>query len=157
MLNKMVDRKNRQQIKMKKILVLYGTICWLTVAAFAQDNENQKPEGGRLEALKIAYITKQLNLTPEEAQRFWPVYNQYSNEIKKVRQDGILKNVPEIDIEQQVLDIRKKYNGDFIKALSPQRANQFFKVEKEFGARVAKEWMIRRENRLQQRRPGLRQ
>jgi hypothetical protein len=153
----MVDQKNRQQIKMKKILVLYGMICWLSVAAVAQETESQKPEGGRLEALKIAYITKQLNLTPEEAQRFWPVYNQYSNEIKGARQEAFRTNEPEITTEEKLLNIRKKYNGDFVKALSPQRADQFFKVEKEFGARVAKEWMQRRQMRLQQRRPGLRQ
>jgi hypothetical protein len=143
---------------MKKLLLIYGMIGWLAIAAFSQDNENsQKPEGGRLEALKIAWLTKKLNLTPEEAQRFWPVYNQYSAEIKRVRENGVKQNVPEIVIEQQVLDIRKRYNGDFIKALSPQRADQFFRLEKEFGAFVTKELMQRRQMRLQQRRPNFRQ
>jgi len=162
MLSKMAEQKNQQRIKneMKKFGLIYGMICWLTFVVVAQDNENnnnQKPDGSRLEALKIGYITKKLNLTPEEAQKFWPVYNQYAAEIKKVRQDAILKNVPEIDIEEQVLNIRKKYNGEFIKALSPQRTDQFFKAEKEFGTFVTKELMIRRQNRIQQRRPLLRQ
>jgi len=161
MLNKMAEQKNRQRIKnkMKKIGFIYGIICWLALTAIAQDNDNnnQKPDGSRLEALKIGYITKKLNLTPEEAQKFWPVYNQYATEIKKVRQDAVLKNVPEIDVEEQVLNIRKKYNGEFMKALSPQRTDQFFKAEKEFGAFVTKELMIRRQNRIQQRRPLLRQ
>ena len=33
---------------------------------------------------KIAFITKQLYLTPKEAQKFWPVYNQFSNERKQL-------------------------------------------------------------------------
>jgi hypothetical protein len=153
-------QKNQQRIKMKmkRLGLIYGMICWLTLAVVAQDNDgnNQKPDGSRLEAYKIAYITNKLKLTPEEAQKFWPVYNQYATEIKKVRQDAVVKNVPEIDIDEQVLNIRKKYNGEFVKALSPQRTDQFFKAEKEFGAFVTKELMIRRQNRMQ-RRPLLRQ
>ena len=153
-------QKNQQRIEseMKKFGLIYVMICWLAVASFAQDTENeQKPNGARLEALKIGYLTKKLNLTPEEAERFWPVYNQYASEIKRVRQDAVLKNVPEIDVDEQVLNIRKKYNGEFVKALSPQRADQFFKAEKEFGAFVTRELMTRRQNRIQQRRPLLRQ
>ena len=134
-------------------------VCLLAVTAFAQDNENeQKPTGERLQALKIAYITKKLNLTPEEAQRFWPVYNQYEAELKKVRQDGNAKGVPIIEIDEQVLNIKKKYNGEFIKAVGAPRTDQFFKAEKEFGAFVTKELIQRRQqNRLQQRRPMFRQ
>jgi Spy/CpxP family protein refolding chaperone len=134
-------------------------ICWLALAATAQDNDNnnQKPDGSRLEALKIGYVTKKLNLTPEEAQKFWPVYNQYSSEIRKVRIDAIQNKEEEIVTEEKVLNIRKKYNSEFAKALSPQRVDQFFRCEKEFGAFVTKELMIRRQNRMQQRRPLLRQ
>jgi hypothetical protein len=135
-------------------------ICWLAVAVVAQDNNTdntQKPDGSRLEALKIAYISKKLNLTPEEAQRFWPVYNQYSAEIKQVRKNSIQTNEPQIQTDEKILNIRKKYNGDFEKALSPQRADEFFKCEKEFGAFVTKELIQRRNMRAQQRRPLFRQ
>jgi hypothetical protein len=144
---------------MKKLGLIYGMICWLTLAAVAQDNDNnnnQKPDGSRLEALKIAYISKKLNLTPGEAEKFWPVYNQYSGEIKKVRTDAIQNKEEEIVTEEKVLNIRKRYNGEFVKALSPQRADQFFRCEKEFGAFVTRE-IIRRNQRMQQRRPLLRQ
>ncbi len=143
---------------MKKLGLLYGMICWLSLAVIAQENDNnQKPDGSRLEALKIAYITKRLNLTPEEAQKFWPVYNQYSGEIRKVRMDAKQNQEVEIVTEEKVLNIRKKYNGEFAKALPPQRVDQFFRSEKEFGAFITKE-IIRRNQRMpQQRRPLLRQ
>jgi len=144
---------------MKKLGLIYGIICWLSLTVLAQDNDNnQKPDGSRLEALKIAFITKRLNLTPEEAQKFWPVYNQYSGEIRKVRMDAIQNKEEEIATEEKVLNIRKKYNGEFAKALSPQRVDQFFRSEKEFGAFVQREVMQRRNMRMQQqRRPLLRQ
>jgi len=158
MLMKIMEQKNRQRIKMKKFFLIYGVIFLFALGVFAQDNEpNQKPGGGRIAVLKIAYISKQLNLTPEEAQRFWPVYNQYEGEIKKIRLDAVQGQEPEITTEEKVLNVRKKYNGEFIKALSPQRADQFFKCEKEFGAFVTKELMQRRQMRMQQRRPNFRQ
>jgi hypothetical protein len=144
---------------MKKLGLIYGMICWLSLTALAQDNDNnQKPDGSRLEALKIGYLSKKLNLTPEEAEKFWPVYNQYSGEIRNVRIDAKQNKEEEIVTEEKILNIRKKYNGEFAKALSPQRVDQFFRAEKEFGAFVTKEIMQRRNMRMQQqRRPLLRQ
>ncbi|WP_315820109.1 hypothetical protein [Paraflavitalea speifideaquila] len=74
-----------------------------------------------MEALKIAYLTQKLNLSTEEAQRFWPIYNKYAAEIRKVRVDGRLNKEDEIEIEEKLLNIRKKYNGEFTKALSAER------------------------------------
>ena len=42
-----------------------------------QQQQQQQGDGGRLKAYQIAYLTNKLNLKPEEAQRFWPVFNQY--------------------------------------------------------------------------------
>jgi hypothetical protein len=39
----------------------------------------------RIEPMKIAFITQKLNLTAEEAQKFWPVYNKFSDELQKLR------------------------------------------------------------------------
>jgi|ERR1022692_487607 hypothetical protein len=143
---------------MKKLGLIFGMICWLTLAVLAQGNDNnQKPDGSRLESLKIMYISKKLNLTPQEAEKFWPIYNQYAAEIKKVRVDANLSGEGSLEVDEKILNIRKKYNGDFAKALSPQRADQFFRSEKEFGAFVQKEIMQRRNMRMQQRRPLLRQ
>src|SRR4051812_35068347 len=79
----------------------------------------QEPDGGaRLQALKIAWLTKKLDLSPDEAQRFWPIYNKYTDEIRAIRQDQKQKNTPEIEVEDKILGVRKKYNGEFSKALS---------------------------------------
>jgi Spy/CpxP family protein refolding chaperone len=54
----------------------------------------QPPGGGpsekkreQIHAQKIAFISTQLNLTPDEAQKFWPIYNQYEAEIEKIRKE----------------------------------------------------------------------
>jgi len=135
---------------MKRLCLLYGMIFWLFGVASAQDGVN-------LGALKIAYITKRLNLSTEEAQRFWPIYNQYDEELRMTRQQAKKDGLPEIDIEERVLNVRKKYNYEFTKALSPEKVNTLFRSEKEFGNFVQRE-MQRRQLRIQQqqRRPMLR-
>jgi hypothetical protein len=142
---------------MKKFLLTAGIICSLVLSGVAQDNtETQKADGSRIETLKIAYISEKLKLTPEEAEKFWPVYNKYMDEIRGARQ-SYQADKDEIKLEENILNIRKKYSVDFNKALSPAKVNLFFRTEKEFATVVQKTLIERRQQRIQQRRPLLRQ
>jgi len=139
---------------MKKLLLIIGMLVGVAVVAVAQDDgEKAGGDGGRIEALKIGYLTKKLNLSTEEAQKFWPIYNQYMTEIRKTRQDARQNKEGELPTEEKLLNIRKKYNGEFNKALSTEKVNQFFKAEKEFGTVLQKELMERRMQRVENRRP----
>ena len=131
---------------MKRFLLLSFFV--ITVSVSLAQNGNRKLEP--LEPLKIAYITKRLDLSPEEAQKFWPIYNLYAEELKRARQDAIRNNKSEIELDESLLNIRKKYSVQFGRALSPQKIDIFFKSEKEFGAYVQKE-MERRQLKNQRR------
>jgi hypothetical protein len=132
---------------MKRLLPLLFLICTLSV--FSQEGDAQDPNGSRIEALKIAYITKKLNLSPDEAQRFWPIYNNYAAELRQARIEQRKDRSSELDTEEKVLHIRKKYNTEFSKALSAEKVNTFFRSEKDFGNYVQKELMERRQLRQQ--------
>jgi hypothetical protein len=54
-------------------IILFTILCYHFVPA-----QNRKE---KVETFKIAFITNALNLTPDEAQKFWPIFNEY--EIKK--------------------------------------------------------------------------
>ncbi len=125
---------------MKKF-VLITTLALFFIARIQAQN------GERLQALKIAWLTQKLDLTPEEAQRFWPVYNKYTSEIKAVRQEGAEKNSTVIEVEDKVLAVRKKYNGEFLKVLSPEKVNTFFRLEVDFNKIVQRELQERRMDR----------
>jgi hypothetical protein len=127
---------------MKRLLLLTGFVFTFLIGV-AQN-------GNRLEALKIAYITKKLDLSPEEAQKFWPIYNQYSAELKQARQTATRNNSSEIELDEATLNIRKKYSSQFSQVLSPQKVDTFFKSEKEFGHYVQKE-MERRQLKNQRK------
>ena len=130
---------------MKNIYLIVSFLVAFSFSSFAQD-------GGKLQAYKIAYLTNKLSLTPQEAQRFWPVYNQYENELREVRKESRQGGKDELEREEKVLNIRKKYNSEFAKIISPEKVNTLFRSEKEFTALVQKEMMERRNNKKDKNR-----
>lgn len=133
-----------------KIFLLAAMIMISAFAAKAQDappvDENQKQE--KIQALYVAYITQQLALTPDEAQKFWPVHTQFTNELKGVKTD-----MPELEKQQAVLNIKKKYQDNFNRVLGPKRCERFFKMDGEFKRKLLER--IRKQN-ANQPRPKLR-
>ena len=133
---------------MKKIYTILLSMMFFH-GAMAQDDQHGL---GRLEAYKIAYLTKKLNLSPQEAQQFWPIYNKYQQEIKSARADLKTNRPDEIQLEERMLNIRKKYNSEFSKALNPEKVNTLYKSEKEFGHMVQKELIERRQQKTDNRK-----
>ncbi|MFK7832529.1 MAG: sensor of ECF-type sigma factor [Winogradskyella sp.] len=68
---------------MKKIVFTLLFIA-ITTITFAQKGERKE----RIKALKIALITEKLELTKDEAQKFWPIYNAHEQEMEMLRING---------------------------------------------------------------------
>ncbi len=111
---------------MKKYFTLF--LLFIGSISFSYGQKNNHNE--KIQALKIAFITQRLQLTPTEAEKFWPVYSQYENEMKilLVNQKG--RDV--LETEEKVLNIRKKYKPDFEKILGNERMNSVFNAEQDF-------------------------
>ncbi len=110
-----------------KQMMLLMMVC-LTITALAQpERPKMRPGQGmqKLESMHIAYLTRELALTPEEAQQFWPIYNKYRKELKTTFMQGAGASDP-LEQQQKMLDIRKKYRGEFAKSLGNERANRVF-------------------------------
>lgn len=133
---------------MKQFLLLLSFLIGYTFTGMAQED---RPVEGRIEAYKIAFLTKKLSLSPEEAQKFWPIYNKYSDEIRRVQIESRQNKIDEIKREEMILNIRKKFNSEFTKALTSDKVNTFFRVEKEFNGQVQKEMLERRQQRMEGR------
>jgi Skp family chaperone for outer membrane proteins len=107
----------------------------------------------KIEAMHSAYITEKVGLTQDEAQKFWPIYNQYHadmEELQKQRRQnartikdaGGIDNMKdadvqklianEIDIKSRELDLRKKYIVQFETVLSVKKVAKFFIAEEQF-------------------------
>ena len=125
---------------MKKILLFILFCVNINYFCFAQSGKRNK-----VETLYIAYLTKQLALTADEAKQFWPVYQNYRSEIKSARQ--LQKD--ELDWEEETLNIRKKYRPEFKKILvDEQRVSRVYKAERNFRLMLRKEQLRRQSDRI---------
>ena len=145
----MLKRIN-QNLKMKKYILLLLVMLGSFAGIKAQDGNDTRAE--KIQALKIAFITQKLQLTTQEAEKFWPVYNQYDNEIRNIQLSSRDPNLPPLETEEKLLNTRKKYVPSFEKAIGPQKVNRLFGIERDF-----RDILIRRlQNRNQQRLNPLR-
>jgi hypothetical protein len=135
---------------MKKIVLSFLFSFFVVAITLAQPPERPmgprgkgpRPSKENVEALKVAFITKHLNLNAEEAQKFWPAYNACFEELKKARQE---KKEDVLAFEEAALNIRKKYKNDFKKALgSDERVNKAMGADRAFMSMIKDELQHRR-------------
>ena len=153
---------------MKNIIILLFTA--LSIASFAQQEEMPKmgPQAQeKIKAAHIAFITERLGLTPAEAEKFWPVYREFSMKRNDLRhQFNQRKNHPDpnkpveqnekemveygLQLKQQELDLEKEYSGKLMNVISPQKVMQLRTAEEDFRRLVIKQ--IQQRQSMQQQR-----
>lgn len=119
------------------------TTCF-ALASHAQQDDTPPPgpAPSNIIGLKMAFVTKQLALTNEEAQKFWPVYYSYTAELRKLR---LRKREDVLALEEDMLNLRKKYRTEFKKILiSDDRVNKTLTADRDFLIVVRKELQQRR-------------
>jgi hypothetical protein len=121
------------------IVLLLLAACTL----FAQPGDPAVAQPANIMGLKMAFVTKQLSLTNEEAQKFWPVYYSYTAELRKTRQAK--KGGDVLEMEEGMLNVRKKYKTEFKKILTADdRVNKALTVDRDFLNVVKKEMQQRK-------------
>lgn len=129
---------------MKKYILYFFLTLFTATGAMAQQ---QRPMGSpekreqKIEALYIAFMTRELKLTEDEAQKFWPIHAQFDNELRAVSLE-----TPELDRQQQLLNIKKRYQDRFTKILGPARTNDFYSKDTEFRKKLVERLRNMRQN-----------
>jgi hypothetical protein len=133
--------------KMRLILLLIIP-AFFTLTAQAQPD--RPGDNKDIEMLKVKFLTDKLDLTIEEGQKFWPIYNDYQHEMNTLR-DQKFKNLyatkespqqnlwSDIQSDYKILDTKKKYLKLFQTAISPQKTLALYRAEPEF-----REFLMRR-------------
>jgi hypothetical protein len=154
---------------MKRLLqILLFLIC--VVPAFAQDAEPDDdgqidPKAkDKINAARVAYITERLGLTPEEAEKFWPVYREFVQKRQELKKEFRLakksgteeSKLIELDlkIKQQELDLEKDYSGRLQKIVSAQKLITLRQAEGDFRRMLIRQ--IQQRQIRQERREGIR-
>ena len=147
---------------MKKILCLFSFIVTVFVAQAQEQPMNgqnrpamrnrqgmempprpmTKEQRERLELFSIQFITKKLDLTPAEAEKFWPLYNEQKTASRNLMQTA---KEDEIAFQEAMLVIRKKFKKDLMPILkSEERVNLALKVDRDLLNRMRNEMMRRK-------------
>jgi hypothetical protein len=149
---------------MKKILCLFGFIVTVFVAQAQEQpmisqsrpairnrqgmdrqlpqRQMTKEQRERLELFSIQFITKKLDLTPAEAEKFWPLYNEQKTASRNLMQTA---KEDEIAFQEAMLVIRKKFKKDLMPILkSEERVNLALKVDRDLLNRMRNEMMRRK-------------
>lgn len=75
----------------KLITVIVILISGLCVAQPGKLKQRFQEKKEKVKSMKVAFITNELNLTPEEAEKFWPLFNAFEEKQREIRQEK-LKN-----------------------------------------------------------------
>ncbi len=151
---------------MKKLL-LFALIFNASIGvAMAQIDTDRRDE--RLAQYRAEVFTRVLKLTPEEAQGFWPLYNEFLDKREQLQQSyNPIKQEDQMsdsEVEEHIkryferkqrdLDLEKDLNQKLRKVLPVRKIAKIPMAEREFREALIKKLQENRQKRIQDRRQG---
>jgi len=154
-------------MKRKKLIQLISLFIFtiIIVPSIAQSDLQFRGQEHheRIKSMKIAFLTDRLSLTSDEAQEFWPVYNQYQEELselrgKRAREMKKEKSVEDFSEEEaleyaecevrrieETAEVKRNYHEKFLEILPVKKVALLYEAEKDFTRRLFRE--MRRRHR----------
>lgn len=145
-------------MKNRIVICLLGILLSVSSIAMAQNRENHF-DFEKFKADKIAFITEAINLTPAEAEKFWPVYNEFEkkkwelmserHEMERSLQDELkeMSDKEYIELSKKLASFPKKdgelnleYNDKFLKILSPEKVVKLYIAEVNFRGKLLRRY-----------------
>ena len=139
---------------MKKAVLIMLMLS--SVPALRLSAQNSAVE--RLNAYKIAFFTRSLNLTSQEAEKFWPVYNEFQNKKtdiqqeraqlnRKINQTGMTMSDTErseaadnlVNMEVKEANLSLEYHKKFKEILSPAKLLRLYQAENQYRQQLLNE------------------
>ena len=146
-------------MKINKLLSLL--IVFISVNAIAQDGAFIRKKKEQIKALKVAFITDELSLTPDEASKFWPLYNAFEDkqkDIKKQKLKGYLDRMDDDSFEKlsdkeaatmlaqmestedELYQLKKKFVANLKGVISPVKILKLKKAEENFNRKLLQQY-----------------
>ncbi len=133
----------------------------ILLMGFAAMSQAQGRRGNiekKVEAKKVGYLTNKLDLSPGEAQVFWPVYNMYTDKLKSFNNyddEASLSNDEDIDAdneirnlietEKQKLSVKEEYIAKFKQVIGAEKTLILLRSERGFKREMLKSIRKRKE------------
>jgi len=151
---------------MKNTKIITVLLLFLSITTFAQGGkfrEKFQQKKDQVKAMKIAFITSELNLTPDEAAKFWPLFNEFEEKQKAIRQDKIKNYIDRSQgsekltekealnllnqmetAEEELHQLRKKFVANLKGVLPATKILKLKKAEEEFSKKLLQQYRDKR-------------
>lgn len=143
----------------KKLIII--PVLLMAILVQAQDNARNK-----VKTLKVAFLTERLDLSSQEAQLFWPIYNEHEERMEAFRRKerrqiaGRWMDASDLSpqeaeklldelmvLQTQKLEANKQYLNEVRKVLSAKKTLLLIKAEEDFKKRLLQQFRKRRGGR----------
>ncbi|MBL7967344.1 MAG: hypothetical protein JNK09_10100 [Prolixibacteraceae bacterium] len=145
---------------MKKLIIISALLFAILSISVAQERRGPSPEMfEKIKSEKISFFTGKLDLTPAEAQAFWPVYNEFDkkrfelqrqiHEFERMPEEKY-KTLSESEIEKMTnnylasfeteANLIKEYHQKFLKVLPKKKVLMIYRTENEFRSYLIREY-----------------
>lgn len=150
---------------MKRIIAIAVFIAAVSFSFAQPDDKKHEDRWEKYRAEKIAFLTSNLELSPAEAQKFWPVYNQLEKErweaqkFRREMEERVVEAEETMSDEKikqltrefagslrKEADLLVKYNEKFLEILPAGKVLKLYKAENEFRMYMIKKFRDRKKN-----------
>jgi hypothetical protein len=147
----------------KKYKLLALLLLFVSVATFGQDGsikQKFKEKKEQIKALKVAFITTELDLTADEAAKFWPLFNAFEDKQQEIRKQKLKafmdKSESSVDklsekeattlltqmesTEEELYQLKKKFIVSLKGILPAKKILKLKKAEEEFSKKLLQQY-----------------
>jgi hypothetical protein len=133
---------------------IISLFCMLIAGGLCAQQQHTPRE--KVEAMRVAFITNRLDLTPEQSRQFWPVYNSYRHDLVQLRHnffpndEGANSHLDadrQLEFEQRKLDLKKQYKPEMEQILGKAKLNRLVSAEEDFKRLLMQTMRNRRQQR----------
>ncbi|MFC2098612.1 hypothetical protein ACFLSP_02590 [Bacteroidota bacterium] len=140
------------------ILLSFCLLLTFNLSVLAQEPNNHEKRMEKYRSMKIAYFSDNMDLTPEEAEIFWPLYNKFEKQKAELKTDRRMRSrafsenaeqLNELEAEQIIdqhienrqkeVEIDTEFHKELKKVLPAKKIMKFYVTEVHF-----REYMLRR-------------
>ncbi len=135
--------------KFIKPTIFFILFAFITLSVNAQHGKNKERIREKVKTQKVSFISEKLDLSEVEAQKFWPIYDAYHTDLRKLKSS--LNLHPKEDIsdkeaedmlnaflegKSKETEIQKRYIDKLKTVIPPSKVANLFRVEREFKEKV---------------------
>ena len=138
------------QMKLKKHL--FGSLLLVVMILFATDLSGQRMRD-RVEAQRVAFMTQQMDLTPDESAAFWPLYKDYKEAMDVLREEihfdrSRIRQMNDAEAEawldkifeneEKQIDLKRQYIAKFKNVIPAKKILMIAPLERAFNREILK-------------------